>query len=395
MLRRTTQHAQALVEFAIASTLILLLLAAAVDLGLVFMNLQGINNAAQEGALYGSRFLKVEGDKTELDYDAIRQRVRRESGAAGGFGFVNMQDLNSDGIPDAIKSDSNGDGTPDAMDDNGDGRFDRFQYGVDVDGDGQLDNFTGLVADGSQPGGYRRLIQYDISEEFPDLYQYGRDTNGDGRFDEVTGLIPEGSQPAGYTRVTENYIRVDALQDVNRDGDPTNDADAATGSGVTPCPSLVRPEFQCFVRVTVLSDHQTVFPLIDPVWDDKVPLRSQFVMPMRVGFEQPGAPTNTAFVITNTPVTPTSTHTPTNTQAPPTSTATVTNTRDVPVQQNATATPTNTRRPTSTPCRDCTPTNTRTPRPATNTPRPATNTPRPANTQVPPTITPRPTRSGS
>jgi hypothetical protein len=77
MLRQSVQRAQALVEFALASTLILLLLAAAVDLGLVFINLQGITNAAQEGAQYGSRFLKVEGNQVaQLDYDEIRPGTR-------------------------------------------------------------------------------------------------------------------------------------------------------------------------------------------------------------------------------------------------------------------------------------------------------------------------------
>ena len=412
MLRRTTQHAQALVEFAIASTLILLLLAAAVDLGLVFMNLQGITNAAQEGAQYGSRFLKVD-DKgvTQLDLDEIRQRVRAESGATGGFGFVNMLDLNSDGIPDAIVTDANKDGTPDAQDTDGDGRFDLFQYGVDSDGDGQLNGVTGLLAGGSEPGGYRPLIDLNISDEYPDLFQYGVDTTGDGRFDQVTGLIPAGSQPAGYTLVTENYIKVHAVQDANRDGDPTNDANALADDidsvDTTPCNNLADPSISCYVRVVVLSDHQTVFPLLDPVWDDKVPLRSQFVMPLRAGFTQAGAPTVTPVQVTNTPTVATATLTPSNT---PTASTTPTNTQvtdegpTLTPSNTSTPRPTNTRRPTSTPCPECTPTPTRTPRPPTNTPRPVTNTPTntprpatntPTRTPVPNTPTPRPTQTGS
>ena len=41
---------QALVEFALAATLIFFLLAAAVDLGLIFFTIQGLHNAAQDGA---------------------------------------------------------------------------------------------------------------------------------------------------------------------------------------------------------------------------------------------------------------------------------------------------------------------------------------------------------
>ncbi|HWQ15909.1 MAG TPA: TadE/TadG family type IV pilus assembly protein [Roseiflexaceae bacterium] len=409
-MKQLTDRAQALVEFALASTLILLLLAAAVDLGLVFLNLQGISNAAQEGAQYGSRHLTVDAlGIAQLDLDEIRQRVRMEAGATGGIGFVDMQDLNSDRIPDAFVTDSNEppDG-PDAVDDNGDGIFDRFQYGFDADGDGTVDAVTGLLPEGRQPAGYTRLPDLNISDKYPDLFQFGRDTNGDGRLDEFTRLLPA-SPGEGYVRVIDHYIRVQAIEDVNRDSDPTNDpnglADDVDSVDTTPCQSLVDPTRSCHVRVVVISDHQTVFPLIDPVWDDKVPLRSAFVMPLRAGFTQAGAPTNTPMQITNTPVTPTNTATNTAT-----ATNTVqpgeTRTPQLPVPATLTPTPTNTRRPTSTTCPPsvCTPRPTRTPRPTsavTNTPRPTravTNTPRPTNTRPPATQPPptlRPTRSGS
>jgi hypothetical protein len=90
---------QALVEFALAATLIFFLLAAAVDLGLIFFTIQGLHNAAQDGAFYGSRWLIGNSPRT-LNYDAIRERVRKESGNRGGIGFVNLLDLNNNGIPD-------------------------------------------------------------------------------------------------------------------------------------------------------------------------------------------------------------------------------------------------------------------------------------------------------
>jgi TadE-like protein len=96
---------QALVEFALAATLIFFLLAAAVDLGLIFFTIQGLHNAAQDGAAYGSRWLITTTDASGnqlrvLDENAIRERVRKESGTRGGIGFVNLLDLNNNGTPD-------------------------------------------------------------------------------------------------------------------------------------------------------------------------------------------------------------------------------------------------------------------------------------------------------
>jgi hypothetical protein len=90
---------QALVEFALAATLIFFLLAAAVDLGLIFFTIQGLHNAAQDGAAYGSRWLIGNSPRT-LDFNAIRERVRKEQGNRGGIGFVNLLDLNNNGTPD-------------------------------------------------------------------------------------------------------------------------------------------------------------------------------------------------------------------------------------------------------------------------------------------------------
>ena len=99
--QRTRAVAQALVEFALAATLIFFLLAAAVDLGLMFMTVQALHNAAQEGANYGSRWLKINSDgSSTVDVDKVRDRVRNESGPSGGVSGINLKDLNADGIPD-------------------------------------------------------------------------------------------------------------------------------------------------------------------------------------------------------------------------------------------------------------------------------------------------------
>jgi hypothetical protein len=87
---------QAIVEFALMATMIFTMLAAVVDLGLIFFTLQGLHNAAQEGAMYGSRWIKTD---FTLDKDGIRERARLEAGNTG-LGFVNLLDLNNDGIRD-------------------------------------------------------------------------------------------------------------------------------------------------------------------------------------------------------------------------------------------------------------------------------------------------------
>jgi hypothetical protein len=108
MLKQVREHVatagQAIVEFALAATLIFLLLAAAVDLGLIFFTLQGLNNAAQEGASYGARWLATDS-ATGLQVvhnNEIRNRVRFESGTGGGINFVNLLDMDNDDTIDVI-----------------------------------------------------------------------------------------------------------------------------------------------------------------------------------------------------------------------------------------------------------------------------------------------------
>ena len=109
-MRRISQaktQAQALVEFALSATVIFFLLAAAVDLGLLFFTQQSITNAAQEGATYGSRWLQDKPGTSsvrELNVAEIQRRVRYESGATGGNSVSRLTDLNSDGIDDVGQS---------------------------------------------------------------------------------------------------------------------------------------------------------------------------------------------------------------------------------------------------------------------------------------------------
>src|SRR6266496_6684326 len=102
MSKKNKSRGQALVEFALAATLIFFLLAAAVDLGFMFFAVQGLHNAAQEGGTYGSRWLtsNLTTGARELNANTIRDNVRHESGSRGGIGFVNLLDLNNDGTPD-------------------------------------------------------------------------------------------------------------------------------------------------------------------------------------------------------------------------------------------------------------------------------------------------------
>lgn len=103
---QTKSAGQAIVEFALAATLIFFLLAAAVDLGLIFFTLQGLNNAAQEGARFGAKWLITDPDTgaRSLQFDEIRNRVRFESGTGGGVNYVNLMDLNNNGVVDVANT---------------------------------------------------------------------------------------------------------------------------------------------------------------------------------------------------------------------------------------------------------------------------------------------------
>lgn len=105
---------QALVEFALMATLLFFLLAAAIDIGLAFFAVQGLRNAAQEGAQYGSDNLTInpaDGKTQIVDVKEVQKRVRYEGGdeSVTHSGFVNLLDLNNDGVDDAADNISQAD----------------------------------------------------------------------------------------------------------------------------------------------------------------------------------------------------------------------------------------------------------------------------------------------
>jgi len=68
---RWEERGQSLVELAISLTIILILLAGAVDFGMAYFSFAAMQDAAQEGALYGS--------VNPADEDGIKTRVRNAS----------------------------------------------------------------------------------------------------------------------------------------------------------------------------------------------------------------------------------------------------------------------------------------------------------------------------
>jgi hypothetical protein len=102
-LRKSRTPAQALVEFALAATTIFFLLAAVVDLGLIYFTMQALRVAAQEGAAYGSYpRVVMNGNRIQdvtIDYSEVVYRVYGAGGEQGG-GFANLRDLNNNGQDD-------------------------------------------------------------------------------------------------------------------------------------------------------------------------------------------------------------------------------------------------------------------------------------------------------
>ena len=284
---------QALVEFALTATLIFFLLAATVDLGLIFFTLQGLHNAAQEGGNYGSRFLNANG---ELDYAEIRDRVRHEAGDRS-TGFANLLDLNNNGIDDDTEDHAH-------------------------------------IGDPGDPN--------------------------------ATALFPK-------------YIQINALADPDGDGDPLNDDPR------TSCTSVADPTQLCYLYIVVSADYNFLFPLA-PAFANKHTLSSPYVIPIRAGFAQGGAPTTSPIVWTLVPTltptqlpTATTARTNTPTTGPSAPTATRTRTPTTGPSPTATRTPTG---PTATATRTSTPTNTPTATPCTILGAPSLSANRPSGQNV-------------
>ncbi len=105
--RQSRARGQALVELVLASTLLFFLLAAAVDLGLIFFTLQGLRAAAQEGASFGSYPVQVmqngQLQRVDLNYAEIVRRVRGAGGPQSS-GFANLRDLDNNGVWDEFET---------------------------------------------------------------------------------------------------------------------------------------------------------------------------------------------------------------------------------------------------------------------------------------------------
>jgi Flp pilus assembly protein TadG len=67
--QRRREHGQSLVELALSLTVILLLLAGAVDFSIAYFSYSAMQDAAQEGALYGS----IHPEDTQGIIDRVRQ----------------------------------------------------------------------------------------------------------------------------------------------------------------------------------------------------------------------------------------------------------------------------------------------------------------------------------
>lgn len=109
-LRRPRERGQVIVEFALASTILFFLLAAAVDLGLIYFSMQALRAAAQEGATFGSYPVVVVNQqngqiqRVDLRYREIVDRVRMSGGGSynnpRSVGLVNFYDLDNNGFVD-------------------------------------------------------------------------------------------------------------------------------------------------------------------------------------------------------------------------------------------------------------------------------------------------------
>lgn len=108
--RQPRERGQVIVEFALASTILFFLLAAAVDLGLIYFSMQALRAAAQEGATFGSYPVVVVNQqngqiqRVDLRYREIVDRVRMSGGGSRdnprSVGLVNFYDLDNNGFVD-------------------------------------------------------------------------------------------------------------------------------------------------------------------------------------------------------------------------------------------------------------------------------------------------------
>lgn len=105
---RAHSRGQSIVEFALSAIILAFLLAAAVDVGLIFYAQQQLRNAVKEGLLYGAYLPSLPNPSDPgnplPNNTGIRYRIRLQAGdpstKQASIVFVNLLDLNNNGTPD-------------------------------------------------------------------------------------------------------------------------------------------------------------------------------------------------------------------------------------------------------------------------------------------------------
>jgi hypothetical protein len=112
-------------------------------------------------------------------------------------------------------------------------------------------------------------------------YEAGDRSRG---FANLLDLNADGQDDIGQPTVLQSYITVAQLEDTDGNGNPLNDGPAPT---YTPCPNPSSNTHGCFIRVTVSTDYNLLFPFA-PSFGNKIKLTSPFEMQIRNGFSQSG-----------------------------------------------------------------------------------------------------------
>ncbi len=169
----------------------------------------GITNAP-ETTTDGQAIVTISGFIDKLTVDYYNNLITPGGGQGigiGGFSYCDFmgQDTDGDGLANYLDSDSDNDGVPDVVE----------AYGVDVNGDGKIDNFVDADGDGfddnaetNGTGGFGlqdfdgdgtpNYIDLDSDGDgIPDIIEAGgTDTNNDGKVDSFTDVNGNGLQDA-------------------------------------------------------------------------------------------------------------------------------------------------------------------------------------------------------
>jgi hypothetical protein len=219
-------------------------------------NLDGIIDSAQTGRALNDAFTSMNNDLSGIesgvaegagkiprnsDEDSLRDFRDRDSDNDGlmdiveSFGIQHDQnndgaiddfiDTDGDGVSDVLADDplppfdTDSDGTPDALevDSDGDGLSDAVESGgLDMDGDGRLDEFLDADNDGVDDG--VEVIALGLQDTDGDGLPDYRDLDSDG--DGLTDLQEGGAMDADGDGVADALVASNARPDMNGDGTP-------------------------------------------------------------------------------------------------------------------------------------------------------------------------------